>query len=509
MKNKITLLLIIWVISLSTAVAQKIQLDSLDIFIYQLMKDFDVPGLSVGIVQNDSILYSKGFGTRQINKNLPVDENTIFGIGSISKSFTALTLGILVDEGKLDWDDKVTSYLPYFQLYNPYVTENFTVRDLLTHRSGLKDVSGGILWYHSDYTRVDIIKRFKYLEPVSGFREKPAYQNIMYLAAGEIVREITGTSWDEFLKSRIFDKLEMENSTSISRIREYNTNIAQPHIWDEHYKKVNIVQENGDNLAAAGFIYSSSHDMINYMRLLLNEGVCKNDTIINSQVLDEIFKPQIHFPFMGPPFNNEFTSYGFGWFLTPKNGHKIIEHSGGIDGMTANLVMVKDLNFGIIVLSNTNEFAPFLLTFKILNQLLNDDSYNIYTIVHEERNNIHEQEQELKKELEKSKIKDTKPSLNLDSYAGIYYDKMYGDIMINKLTDNELEISFSHSLIFKGKLKHWHFDTFQIDWNDIRIPDGFLTFNFNSKGEILGISIDQTNLLDVDFGELKILKKKN
>tara|TARA_R110002033_G_C3868273_1_gene237013 strand:+ start:96 stop:1622 length:1527 start_codon:yes stop_codon:yes gene_type:complete len=508
MKTKTFFFTIIGLLLFSNSYSQQIQLDSLDLQIHLLIKDFDIPGLSIGIVRNDSIIFSKGYGNLEIHKERKVDETTIFGIGSISKSFTALTLGILVDEGEINWDDKVKDYLPYFELYTPYVTDNFTIRDLLTHRSGLKDVSGGTLWYHSDYSREEIIKRLKHLEPVSGFREKPAYQNVMYVVASEIVKTVSGTSWDNFVKTRVFDKLKMDNTTSLSAVRESNSNLSQPHIWNEDYEKVTIKQENGDNLAPGGFIYSSSNDMSNYIRLLLNNGVIDNDTIVSPKTINEIFKPQIIYPIGGAPFYNEFTSYGFGWFLTPKNGHKIIEHSGGIDGMSANLVMIKDMNLGFVILTNeAEEPATFLLTAKILEELLNDTSYDIYSQVLDYRNQNLKEKKDAPVQI--SKIPKTKPSLEIQKYAGKYSDKMYGDILINYAERGGLEISFSHSPIFTGKLEHWHFDTFKIDWNDTRVPDGFLTFNFNSKREILGFSIDQKNLLDVDFGELNILKNKN
>ncbi len=499
---------VIGLLLFSNSIAQQIQLDSLDSQIHQLIKDFDIPGLSIGVVRNDSILFSKGYGTLEVQKERKADENTLFGIGSISKSFTALTLGILVDEGKIDWDDKVTAYLPYFELYAPYVTANFTIRDLLTHRSGLKDVSGGTLWYHSDYSREEIIRRLKYLEPVSGFREKPAYQNVMYVVASEIVKEVSGMSWDAFVKTRVFDKLKMNNTTSLSTERESNNNLAQPHIYNEDYEKVAIKQEIGDNLAPGGFIYSSSSEMSNYMRLLLNNGIIGNDTIVSPNIINEIFKPQIVYPIGGAPFYNEFTSYGFGWWLTPKNGHKIIEHSGGIDGMSANLVMVKDMNLGFVILTNeAEEPATFLLTAKLLEQLFNDESYDIYAQVLDYRNKNLKKRKESPSQI--SKTPNTKPSLELKKYAGIYNDEMYGDILINYTKGGGLAIAFSHSQVFKGTLEHWHFDTFKIDWNDIRVPNGFLTFNFNSKREIVGFSIDQENLLDVDFGELNILKNNN
>lgn len=507
MKVKIRLLLIIWACSVSIANSQTIKTDELDKYAQKLMTDFNVPGLAFGIVRNDSVLFIKGYGTRELNKNLPVNSNTTFGIGSISKSFTALTLGILVDQRKINWDDRVKDYLPYFELYNPYVTENITIRDLLTHRSGLKDVSGGTLWYHSDLSRTDVAKGLKYLKPVSGFRDKPAYQNVMFLVAGEIVKEVSGMTWDEFLKVNVFDKIKMKNSTSVSQVREANSNIARPHIRNSNFEKIVVEQEKGDNMAPAASIYASANDMMNYMRLLLNNGVFEKDTIVSRKNVEEILKPQILFQIFPVPIHNEFTSYGFGWWLTPTGGHTIIDHSGGIDGMAANLVMIKDLNLGIIVLTNTDEPAPFLLTWKLLEQVLNNKSFDMYGTIKESRDYHLTLAKEEIKNLEKTRIPNTKPSIDTKSYAGTYHDKMYGDIFINSVNGN-LEISFSHTPLFKGKLIHWHYDTFKVDWDDERVPDGFLTFNFNTKREITGITFDQQNLLDVDFSELEI-KKKN
>lgn len=508
MKIKILFFLVMGCSLFGKSYAQNIQLDSLDLFINKLMVDFEVTGLSLGIVQNDSIIYSKGFGLKEIGKKQKVDDHTLFGIGSISKSFTALTLGILVDEGKLSWDDRVKDYLPYFELYDPYVTENFTIRDLLTHKSGLNDVSGGTLWYHSDYSRVDIIKRLKYLKPVSGFREKTAYQNVMFVVAGEIVRQISGQPWDDFLSKRIFDKVDMNNSTSIASKREASTNIARPHIWDENFNKTAIIQEVGDNLAAAGFIYSSANDMNNYMRLLLNDGVFKNDTIVSKEVVNEIFKPQVLFQISGPPFGNEFSSYGFGWWLTPWKGHKIIEHSGGIDGMSAQLFMVKDLNIGVVILTNVSkEPASFVLKAKLLELIFKDKSFEVYDRAKEYRK---QRIENIKESISnQTRTEKTQHSLPLKSYVGVYNDRMYGDINLSPIGDDELEISFSHTPLFKGKLTHWHYDTFRIEWYDHRVPDGFVTFDFNASQEIKGMTIEQENLLDVDFGELEILKKVN
>lgn len=258
-------------------------------------------------------------------------------------------------------------------------------------------------------------------------------------------------------------------------------------------------------MAAAGFIYSSVNDMMKYMRLLLHDGIFEKDTFVTKSVINEILKPQIIFPLFDPPVHNEFTSYGLGWWVTLKNGHKIIEHSGGIDGMAANLVMINDLDVGIIVLTNTDEFVPFLLTFKLLEQIFDDKSYDLYSYLKKLRATSITDKKENKEKLNKSRIKDTKPSLDLKLYAGTYNDNMYGNILI-KYNEGNLEINFSHTPLFSGKLKHWHYDTFLIDWYDVRVPDGLLTFNFDAERKIIGITLNQQNLLDVDFSELEIKK---
>ncbi|PHN06571.1 serine hydrolase [Flavilitoribacter nigricans] len=489
--------------------AQTINYDSLELYIEQLISDFEVPGLSVGIIQNGETRFLKGYGVREIGTSSSVDEHTLFGIGSISKSFTALTVALLVSEGKVDWDDRVRDYLPYFELYEPYVTENFTIRDLLTHRSGLKSVSGGSLWYHSDLDRTEIIKRLKHLKPETPFRYKPAYQNVMFVVAGEIVAAVSGMSWDAFLKTRILVPLKMTNTTSISEMREASVNLAQPHVRNEAGQKEAVQQERGDNLAAGGFIYASAKEMLTYMQLLLNDGMHGTDTLLPADVLEELFTPQIIFPLSGP-LHNEFTSYGFGWWLTPRNGHKIIEHSGGIDGMAANLVMVEDLDFGLIILSNTEkEPATSMLTYKILSELLNEPAIVIdYEDIKMRRSNYLQQLQGMQERFEQFRIKDTQPSVALASYAGTYTDEMYGEVSIQVRNEQELELSFSHSPIFSARLIHWNYDTFRVDWDDIRVPNGFLTFNFDVRQRVTGFKLGQGNLLDVDFSELDFKKLK-
>lgn len=509
MKNKILLPIFLMLLTLNLSYGQNLPLDTLDQYFEKLMQHFDAPGVAVSIVQNGEIQYSKGFGTRTINKDEPVDENTLFAIGSISKSFTPLALAMLVDEGKIGWDDKVIEYLPYFQLYDPYVTNSFTIRDLLTHRSGLKSVSGGTLFYHSDLSREDIIKRLRYLDKVSEFRTKPAYQNTMFLVAAKVVEVVSGVIWDDFIRERIFKPLAMDNTVISQAERNESKNISTPHIKNDKFEVIPIKQEKLDNLAPAGSFYSSATDMARYMNFILNNGVVGNDTLISQNTFNEIIKPQFHFPIFREPIHNEFTSYGFGWWLTPKNGNKIIEHSGGVDGAVANLIMVHNKKYGVITLTNTSAggWITFSSTFNLIGAFLEDQDYlNLSQRLKDNFSKRDSVRLVARNQVLDSRKKNTKPSLSLEKYVGAFKDDMYGDINIS-MEDKNLLLEFSHTKMFTGKLSHWHYDTFEIDWIDARVPNGFITFDFDSKGEISGFKIDQPNLLDVDFTELEIKKK--
>lgn len=509
MKSKIIVQFFSLLLIVNCAFSQKSSLDTLDKYIPDLMQYFGAPGLAISIVQDGEIKYSKGFGTKTINKNDTVDSNTLFAIGSITKSFTAVALAMLVDEGKIDWDDKVIKYVPYFQLYDPYVTSTFTIRDLLTHRSGLKEVSGGTLWYHSDLKREDIIRGLKYLDPVTDFRTSPAYQNTMFIVASKVLESVAGEPWEDFVRKRIFEPLGMVNTVTSQAERRVSQNISSPHIRNEESEIITIEQEKLDNIAPAGAIYSCANDMARYMNFWLNNGIKGNDTLISRTVFNEILKPQFHFLGFGKPIHNEFTSYGFGWWLTPKNGNKIIDHSGGIDGMVANLIMVKNRNFGVIVLTNSSAagWATFSLTFDIIGSFLGDIDYkNVSSFLKSNFLATDSIQVEKRKRIQNSRIINTKPSLTMEKYAGTFNDEMYGDIFI-KYENENLRIKFSHTPLFTGILTHWHYDTFEIDWEDPRVPNGFITFEFNSDGTISGFKLNQPDLLDVDFTELEIKKR--
>jgi CubicO group peptidase (beta-lactamase class C family) len=499
------IIFIVLILFLSQNVFSQIAIDSLDNYFKEIMELYGSPGASIAVVDNNKIIYNKGFGTRTIGKNEAVNENTLFAIGSITKSFTPIALAILVDEGKLNWDDKVIKYIPTFQLYDRYVTNSFTIRDLLTHRSGLKSVSGGTLFYHSDLTRDEVISGMKHLKAETGFRTKEAYQNIMFVVAAKVIGVISGDSWEKFIRQQIFTPLKMTNTVILESERNASKNISTPHIKNEKFKIIPIKQEKLDNIAPAGSFYSSSSDMAKYMIFVLNKGVVGNDTIVKPRTFSEILKPQFHFKSFNQ-IHNEFTSYGFGWWLTPKNEHKIIDHSGGVDGASANLIMIENKKFGVIVMNNTSNWLTFRATFDIIGNKIQDKDYlQVGKFLKENAGRNDRLAKITQKKFLDSQIKNTKYSLPLNSYTGTYVDKMYGKVFV-QIKDNKLTMKFEHTSLFSGLLSHWHYDTFKLGKRDPRIKDALITFEFDSKAKITGFKIDQPSLLDVDFTEVKFEK---
>jgi CubicO group peptidase (beta-lactamase class C family) len=503
MKIKLFLAGLVFAATIANAQSQS---DTIDRYLQHVQEKFDAPGCALAVVENGEIVYSNGFGTRTIGKNEKIDGNTMFAIGSISKSITVASLAILVDEGKVNWDDKVITYLPYFKLYDPYVTAHFSIRDLLTHQSGLPSTSGGTLWYHSDRSRREVVEGLQYLKPSDEYRGKPAYQNVMFLVVALIVEEVSGQNWDEFVKERIFEPVGMKNTVTLQKQRRLSDNITTPHVRDNEANYIAIEQEKMDNLGPAGSIYSSSNDMANYMLFVLGHGIYKGDTIISPEVFEEILKPQKHFV-ISESRQNEFTSYGLGWWLTPKRNYKVIEHSGGVDGAGANLMMVDDTKFGFIVMMNcSGNILTSVVTNELMGNYLNDEGHmNNSKWLHANSDIIDSLVITRHQEFLNSQIQGTSSSLDEEEYCGTYNDVMYGDVIV-EMKKGKMQMIFTHTDLFSGTLTHWHYNTFRLGDRDPRIKDALITFKFNSSGDVIGFEIDQPRLLDVDFDEVNFEK---
>lgn len=491
------------------ALAQPAPISGFDDHATTAIRAWDVPGLAVSVVKDGKVLLSKGYGVRKVGGSAPIDEHTLFSIGSISKSFTALALGMLVEEGKLSWDDPVSQYLPYFQLYDPYVTHELTIRDLLSHRSGLPEVCGGILWYGSDYSREEVLKRLRYIKPVSSFRSTFAYQNVTYMAAGEIIRAITGKSWDDFIRERIFTPLGMKESSSLHRDLKGAKNLALPHVRIDG-RPVAIAYRDSDALGPGGSIVSNVHDMTRYMQLLLAEGTFDGRKLYGESVARELFTPQMLVPLRPSSrpelkaLNARFSSYGFGWFLRDYRGRKLVSHTGGMDGMAAIVMLVPEEKLGITVLSHQDGGIASAMAYRLLDAYLGVPGMDWAGLVLKSRAEGEQKEKEAEAKLVAARVQGTKPSLELGRYAGKYRDRMYGDLSITQ-EKGRLVLGFSHSPSFTADLEHWQYDTFRLHWRDpMGFPKGFITFSLDAKAHIKGFDFDQPSLLDVNFDELNV-----
>ncbi len=343
--------------------AQPLSSVAIDTLVERALKAFDVPGIAVCVIKDGKIIHSKGYGVRSLDTRQPVDENTLFGIASNSKAFTTAALGMLVDEGKLNWDDKVRKYIPEFKLYDPWVTEEFTIRDLLCHRSGLGLGAGDLMFFpdSSDFTITDILHNLQFLKPVTSFRSQYAYDNNLYIVAGEVVARVSGMSWEDFIEKRIMLPLGMTHSAgSYDRLRD-SSDVIDGHAPVDG--KVRVIARSRSKVDhAAGGIYSSIADLSKWVLLHLEGGKYGADSVrlFSEAVFHERWAPQTILPVGGPgTYNTHFAGYGLGFVLNDVHGYKQVSHTGGLEGMVTQITMIPELGLGIVVLTNQQEGLAF------------------------------------------------------------------------------------------------------------------------------------------------------
>jgi CubicO group peptidase (beta-lactamase class C family) len=471
-----------------SASAQKNQLAGLDQYVERAMKEWHVPGLAIAIVKDDSVVYAKGFGVRELGKPDRVDSHTIFAIGSNSKAFTSAAVGIMVDRKKMRWDDKVTSYLPNFQLHDPYVTREITVRDALSHRSGLGR-QGDMLWYGTSYDRDEILRRTRFLEPNSSFRSQFGYSNIMFLAAGQSTARAAGERWDDVIISEIFRPLGMnESSTSTDSLRG-KPDVATPHLIAGS-NAAPIPWRNLDNMAPAGSINSSVADMTHWIRMQLDTGVYAGKKIISAKSLYETHSPQTIIA--SPPDtlfpSNHFSSYGMGWVLQDYRGRELVWHNGGIDGMLSEVRLVPEEKLGLVILSNAegHNMNP-AIAYRIIDAYLGAPARDWSAIFLAQQKQGEAMQAEMEKKMDAARAKDSKPSLALDRYAGTYADSMYGEATV-KLESGKLVVRYGPA--FTGDLEHWNYDTFRASWRDKRLGKSFITFALDARARVSEMKVE-------------------
>jgi CubicO group peptidase (beta-lactamase class C family) len=463
----------------------------LDSYVASSMKTFDVPGLAVAIVKDGKILVAKGYGVRKLGDSTPVDEFTTFGIGSNTKAFTTAALATLVDEGKLSWDDPVYQRLPGFVMYDAYVSHEMTIRDLLTHRSGMGLGEGDLLfWPHTTYSREEIIYKLRFMKPASSFRSHYAYDNLLYMTAGQIVPAVTGVSWDDYIRQHIFMPLGMNHSNVTNANIQPSDDRAFPHSRVDGKLQV-IPFENLDNAGPAGSINSCAADMAKWVQMQLNRGkfAGRDRRLFSEERSKEMWSPQTILPIGDPPpalagLKANFADYALGWALRDYHGRKLVGHTGGVGGFVSRVMLVPEENLGVVILTNAEEDGAFdSILFHVLDYYFRLPPTDWISAFKSREDTQEKDAAEAMKKAESARATDSRPSLPLEKYAGVYNDGWYGPITI-RMDSGKLIITFDHTPTMIGELQPWQQDTFKAHWRERTIEDAFVSFSLNPDGTI-------------------------
>ena len=479
MKTRLFVFLFVFTISLNT-IAQSVQkqVKLLDDYIENALTVWNPPGLAVTVVKDGEIVFTKTYGIRTLGENKPVDKHTLFGCMSTTKAFTAAALAMLADEGKLKWDDHVIKYLPDFQLYDPYMTREITVRDLLTHRTGLGNTD--YLWGWMQISGDSALYKMRDVKPSYSLRSSFIYQNLMYLAAGKVIEKVSGQSWESFLKERIYIPLEMNETFAKYEMVKDIKNKADAHFPHEG-KIIKIDQLIADEIGPAGSMWSSINDIGKWIQFLLNDGTHKGDTLISDRNFKELFKPQQIIP------SNEFyptqkltkpnwTTYGLGWFQHDYRGKMVQFHTGSLPGMIAIAGLIPEENIGVYVMGNLDHLElRHAIMYTVFDLFMDGKITRDWSTEFKE---LYSQKTEQK---EPKRILETTASLPISKVLGTYKHKQYG---IVKITETKQGIRYNLNNTVKGILSHWHYDTYQITFDKQYYGKAMLNFRMNSEAKV-------------------------
>ena len=463
--------------------AQATDFAALDRYIESALGEWEIPGVAVAIVRNDSVVHARGYGVRKVGEPARIDDRTMFAVASTTKAFTAALIAMLVDEKKMRWDDPATLHLPGFQLYDPYVTRELTIRDLLSHRSGLS--RGDLSWYGTPVDRDEVIRRVRFLTPTTSFRSNYGYQNVMYVAAGQAAARVAGKSWDELINERIFTPLGMHETVTSVRDLAGLPNVAQPHALVSK-RVVPLPYRNVDNIGGAGAMNSNVREMAQWLRLQLADGIYGGRRLISPASIREMRRPHTIVPLdtVAERINptTHFRAYGLGWNTEDYRGRRIFWHAGNLDGMSSVVGFMPEEKLGVVVLVNMNQV---LLTSAIMRRVWdmhlggtpNDWSRVFLTL---RRDGIARADS-IERKLAADRVGGTRPSLALARYAGTYSDSLYGRVSI-RVENNKLIADAGPSWI--GDVAHWHYDTFRITWRDPMMGWSFASFVIGPSAKV-------------------------
>ncbi len=476
-------------------------MDGFDAWVEQEMKTWMVPGLAVAVVKDGEVILLKGYGYRDVKKQLPVTPQTLFAIGSITKSFTVLDLATLVDEGKLEWDKPVREYLPEFRLHDQFASERMTPRDLVTHRSGLPRHDA--LWYNSTFSRHDMVERLRHLEPSRDFRAVYQYQNLMFMTAGYLAERLTGKKWEEVTRERLLQPLRMARSNFSVLESEKDADFSQP------YEKAKTELKRVpfrviDEMGPAGSINSSAEEMSRYLLLHMNKGKAGEKQLVSSANIAQMHTPQMVAAGGAPQWPEQgYASYGMGLQVTAYRGNVLVNHGGAIDGFWAYLSFLPQKNLGVVALSNRGgQPLPMIVTYQIYDRLLGVEPAPWSQRFKEQQDKSEAAEEEAKKKGYTPRAEGTQLSHKIEDYVGRYEHPGYGIATIQKgEVQAALKLTFNR---LTSPLAHFHYDVFEIPEDPL---DPFektkVQFLMNPSGQIDRVLIPlEPNVKEIVFARM-------
>lgn len=501
--------------------AQKLQTPkNLDVFVNKVLQGFQVPGVAIAIVKDGQVAMAQGYGVRKLGDPAPVDGQTLFGIASNTKAFTATALALLVEQGKINWDDAVIQHLPWFQMYDPYVTRELTIRDLLVHRSGLGLGAGDLLWWPATtYDRKEIVRRLRFIRPATSFRTAYAYDNVLYTVAGEVIEAVSGQTWEEFVSRSILAPIGMQHSTVRHSDINSGANVAAAHavLGDQ----LRLVQAfTSDNVNPAGGINSCAEDMARWMIVQLDSGRRADGTRLFSQkTTRQLWALVTPIPVTEPPdelkpLRANFRGYGLGFGLRDYRGKKIVQHTGSLPGFLSKVTLVPELKLGISILTNQESGEAFeAITQFILDFYLNAPKWDWVASYQKVKIRSDSTTAAEQKSLVAKRDSLSRPALALENYAGTFRDKWYGDMTLSQ-ANGRLELKMIPTPDLIGDLEHWQYDTFICRWRDPELrADVFVTFALGPDGridQIKMVPVSSATDFSFDFQDLlfKPVEKK-
>ncbi|MBL7938664.1 MAG: serine hydrolase [Flavobacteriales bacterium] len=459
-------------------------LKKLDAYIANAITQLDQPGLAVGIVKDGTLVWSKGYGKLDLAKPEPVTANSLFYCASMSKAFTACAVGLLVDEGKLDWNDPVRKHLPEFTTPDAYVTEHFMVKDLLCHRSGWITFDGDLLWYGTKYDQKEILARHGNEPMTLQFRDEFGYSNLMFIAAAQLVERVSGMTWDRFITTRIFTPLGMERSRVETADLATMTDVALPHVrkgQDPSAPQKSMPYQSLQGADGACGVISTVTDLAKWDAMWAGEGAVNGKPFIKPETFGMITTTHLAMGGEGA---------GLGWFIEQNNGHQVITHSGGMPGFVLNHAVVPEKDLAVIALGNGESSSVFAVTNKVLDLYLGDGKADpVADMVPRIKRRDDRNAKRLADRLS-SRVPDTRPSADVPNMSGTYTDKIYGEATIVDDLGVPVLSFLPASELFTGKLTHWHYDTWKWEHNDPFLEPGYVTFNFDTDHKVTGFKID-------------------